>query len=247
MRNTARVLTAGGWHAPVLVMAGAALIALATVAGAWLARRRTDRRELYLGAAAGALLVIAGTHLLPDAWSGAERSGLWPWVTLAVSVASFTIAGFAVRAGCSCQSEREEAGGVGAAVALAVHRLLEGAALALATSAVVAVALGLHALAEGTATGTLLRSASRRRTVLWLTSMCVSPVAGTALTAAWSFPARLAPVLLAVAAGVLAQAARVSLAAAFRLGRDARTTVLSPAAATVAVAVVTLLAVRGAA
>ncbi|HEX9031021.1 MAG TPA: hypothetical protein VF834_04200 [Streptosporangiaceae bacterium] len=247
MRNIDRVLTgADGWLVPVLVVAGAALIAVATVAGAWLARRHADRRELYLGAAAGALLVIAGLHLLPDAWSGAERYGIALWVVPAIAIGAFTVAGFAVRVGCACHSEREAAGGAGAAAALTAHRLLEGAALALAASAVVAVALVLHALAEGIATGTLLRSASRRRRVLWLTAMCASPVAGTALTAIWSFPARLVPGLLAVAAGVLAQAARVSLTAGLRHVRVARTTILSPAAATVAAAIVTLVAVRGA-
>ena len=66
----------GGWaHAltalPGLVLAGAGLVAAATVAGAWLACRRPGHREIWFAAAAGALLVIAGLHLLPDAWAGA--------------------------------------------------------------------------------------------------------------------------------------------------------------------------------
>jgi hypothetical protein len=56
---------------PELVVASALLIGIATVAGAWLARQHAARRELCFGAAAGALLVIAGLHLLPDAWSAA--------------------------------------------------------------------------------------------------------------------------------------------------------------------------------
>jgi hypothetical protein len=51
------------------------LVGAATMAGAGLARRHAARRELCFGAAAGALLVIAGAHLLPDAWSAALRSG----------------------------------------------------------------------------------------------------------------------------------------------------------------------------
>jgi hypothetical protein len=52
------------------------------------------------------------------------------------------------------------------------------------------------------------------------------------------------PVLLAVAAGVLGQAARVSLAAAFHRVPLFRLAVLSPAAATMIAAAVTTLAVR---
>lgn len=60
---------------PALVVAGAPLLGAATVTGAWLARRHADRREQCFGAAAGALLVIAGLHLLPDAWSAARAAG----------------------------------------------------------------------------------------------------------------------------------------------------------------------------
>jgi len=127
-----------------------------------------------------------------------------------------------------------------------VHRLLEGAALALASSVMVAVALIVHALAEGLAAGTLLGRASRRGRALWLTAMCASPIVGAAITEIWPFPARVEPVLLAVAAGVLGQAARVSLAAAFRHVRLARIAVSSPAAAALIAAVVTTLAVHGA-
>jgi hypothetical protein len=40
--------------------------------------------------------------------------------------------------------------------------------------------------------------------------------AGAALAVVWPFPATVQPVMLTVAAGVLGQAARVSLSAAFR-------------------------------
>jgi len=231
---------------PVLVLAGGLMIGLATLAGAWLARRQAARRELCFGAAAGALLVIAGLHLLPDAWAGARQAGIPAWIIPAAALASFALAGLAVRRGCTCQSDQETAGGGGAAGALAVHRLLEGAALALTSSVMVAVALIVHALAEGLAAGTLLGRASRRGRAVWLTAMCVSPIVGAAITEIWPFPARVEPVLLAVAAGVLGQAARVSLAAAFRHVRLARIAVSSPAAAALIAAVVTTLAVHGA-
>jgi hypothetical protein len=97
--------------------------------------------------------------------------------------------------------------GAGAAAALAVHRFLEGSALALAASVTVTAALTVHALAEGLAAGALLGSQPRRRATTWLTAMCLSPVAGAVVTSARPLPAAAGPVLLALAAGVLAQAA----------------------------------------
>ena len=44
--------------------------------------------------------------------------------------------------------------------------------------------------------------------------MCVSPVVGSVMTSAYLGPASAQPMLLAVAAGILAQAARISLGAA---------------------------------
>jgi len=227
-----------------LLLAGAVMIGLATLAGAWLARRGVARQELCFGAAAGALLVIAGLHLLPDAWSGAGRTGLPQWTIPVIAVMSFALVGLVVRRGCSCQAQKETAAGGGTAAALAGHRLLEGASLALAGSVAVAVALVVHALAEGLAAGTLLTSVSRRTAALWLTAMCVSPVAGAAMAAVWPFPERAEPAALAIAAGVLAQAAWISLAAAFRHVRLARLAVSAPAAATIMAAVVTAAAVH---
>ncbi len=76
----------------MLVVTGSLIIGLATVAGAWLGRRGDTRREVYFGAAAGALLVIAGVHILPDAWSAADRAGISAWAILAVAAASFGLA-----------------------------------------------------------------------------------------------------------------------------------------------------------
>jgi ZIP family zinc transporter len=205
-------------NAPVT---GGLMIGLATLAGAWLARRHAARRELCCGAAAGALLVIAGIHLLPDAWQGARQAGIPAWMTPVAAFTAFAVAGIAIRRGCNCQADREAAGGAGTGAALAVHRLLEGAALMLAGSATVVVALTVHALAEGLAAGTLLTSASRRERVLWLTVMCTGPLVGAALAAPARGLASAEPILLAVAAGVLAQTARVSLNAAFRPDRVA--------------------------
>jgi zinc transporter ZupT len=241
----------GAWaHVPVVlpapVLAGASLVAATTVAGAWLARRRPRQRRMWFAAAAGALLIIAGLHLLPDAWAGARAAQIWPPLVPLAAAAGFAAAGLATRAGCGCQEHREQASGAGTAAALAVHRFLEGAAIALAGSAVVALALAAHAFGEGLATGALLGGQPRRRVTGWLALMCLSPVIGAAVTDAFPFPAAAEPVLLAVAAGVLAQAARVSLRAAFRGSQPTRLLLSRPAAATTMAAIVTALAVHAA-
>ena len=157
---------------PGTVLAGAGLVAAATVAGAWLARRRPGQRQIWFAAAAGALLIIAGLHLLPDASAGARAAGSGRSCAMA-AVAAFAAAGLAARGGCACREHRERATGAGTAAALTVHRFLEGAAIALAGSAVVALALAAHAFGEGLATGALLGGQPRRRVAGWL-ARCAS-------------------------------------------------------------------------
>ena len=227
-----------------LVVAGVAMVAAATAAGALLARRSRRQPEMRLGAAAGALLVIAGVHLLPDAVSAARTAGIWTPLVPAAGVASFALAGLVARIGCACDEDREHVSGAGTAAALAVHRFLEGSAIALTGSVSVAVALAVHALGEGLAAGALLRAQPPRRVAAWLSAMCVSPAIGAAAAAAHPVPAAAEPILLAAAAGVLAQAARVSLRAAFHRLRPAQVIVSRPAAAAAIAAVITVLAVR---
>ena len=171
-------------HAPAIppgaVLAGAGLVAAATVAGAWLARRRPGQRQIWFAAAAGALLAIAGLHLLPDAWRGARDAGIWPGLVPTAAIAAFAAAGLATRAGCGCQEHKEQASGAGTAAALTVHRILEGAAIALTGSAVVALALTAHAFGEGLATGALLGEQPRRRVAGWLAEHAVADDRGVA-------------------------------------------------------------------
>jgi zinc transporter ZupT len=229
-----------------LVIIGGILIAIATLAGAWLGRRPASRRDLCFAAAGGALLVIAGYHLVPDALAAAKQTGIGLWIVPLVAVGSYGVTGIAVRRGCVCAEDCQPSSGAGTAAALSAHRLLEGVVLGLAGSVMVAVALFVHAFAEGLAAGTLLSSVTRRRAALWLAAMCVSPLAGAALTSLAPIPARAEPILLAVAAGVLGQAAKVSLSAAFRNARQVSLAAMSqPAAATLIAAAVTTLAVRG--
>jgi zinc transporter ZupT len=226
-----------------LVPVGAGLIAVATVAGAWLACRRRGDKEIWCAAAAGALLVIAGLHLLPDAWGGANVGRIWPPLVPIAAMGAFTAAGVAARTGCGCRPHTGQASGAGAAAALALHRFLEGSAVALAASAAVAVALAMHAFAEGLAVGALL-GARPRRVAGWLAAMSISPILGAVAAGAFPVPQATEPVLLALAAGVIAQAAWVSLRAAFH-GLCTSRRELSHTAASVAVAaVITALAVH---
>ena len=226
-------------------LVGAGLVAVTTVAGAWLARRRPGQRQIWFAAAAGALLIIAGLHLIPDAWAGARAARMWPPVVPIAAVAGFTAAGLAARSGCGCRKHKEQALGSAAAVALATHRFLEGAAIGLAASATVALALAAHAFGEGIATGALLAGQSRRRVAAWLALMCLSPVVGAFVADAVAVPAAAEPVLLAVAAGVLVQAAWMSLRTAFGDLLHSPHLLVRPAVTTTMAAAVTVLAVRG--
>src|SRR6266702_704505 len=114
----ARTTDTSAWTGPLAVppapvLAGAALVAATTVAGAWLARRRPGHREIWFAAAAGALLIIAGLHLLPDAWSGARTARIWPGLVPLAAAGAFAAAGLAARAGCGCQQHKEHASGPG--------------------------------------------------------------------------------------------------------------------------------------
>lgn len=221
----------------------ATVVSAATVAGAALVRRRPGRQQAWFGAAAGALLVIAGLHLLPDAWHDAREAGLWPGAVPLAAAASFTLAAVAARVGCTCDADQEHLSGAGSAAALAGHRFLEGATLVLTGSATVAAALAVHAFGEGLAVGALLAGRSRRRLLGWLAVLCAGTVVGATTASAYPLPAALSPLLVAIAAGIIAQAALISLRAGFAQLRP-RALASFPAVATLAAAAVTAVAVH---
>ena len=115
----------------------------------------------------------------------------WSWLGLVAVIvaAAFTAAGLASRLGCACQEHAGQASGAATAAALAVHRFLEGAAIALAGSVAVAAALAAHAFGEGLAAGELLGGQPRRLAAAWLALMCLSPVIGAAAADALPTPA----------------------------------------------------------
>lgn len=185
--------------------------------------------------------MIAGLHLLPDAWSTAEAAGLWQPLVPGVALGSFVVSGLAARRGCGCGSGHGGSTGRAAVAALIMHRFPEGSALAVAGSVIAAAALAVHALAEGVAAGALLSSQTRRRVIGWLAAMCLGPAAGAVTASAWPLPATASPILLAAVAGVLAQAARISLNAVSH-GTDGRRLAPRTAAVVLAAAAVTAVA-----
>ncbi|WP_327432898.1 hypothetical protein [Streptomyces sp. NBC_01236] len=222
-----------------LVGAGIALVAAATLAGVWLARRGSAQRAVWLAAASAALLTIAAVHLLPDAWLAAPAAGLARWAVPSAALASFGLSGLVARKGCPCAPDT--AAGIGTAAALGAHRFLEGTALALSGSPVVAGALAVHALAEGLAVGALLHAEPRRRMALWSSVLCLGPAAGA--LAVGLLPEHVEPLLVALAAGVLVQAAWVSLKAAAHLGPHGWRLGPRPAAAALCASALVVLAV----
>ncbi|WP_107428796.1 ZIP family metal transporter [Streptomyces kebangsaanensis] len=199
-----------GWQLPTTeTLVAVILVAVATVAGAWLARRGSGRSTMLLAAASGILLIIAVLDLLPDAWEEAHEAGVPLWAVPVTALASYAVMGAVVRIGCPCEPGR--AGGIGAASGLALHRFLEGATLALTASFVVVAALLVHAASEGLALAALLGAQPRRRVAPWVGLACLSPAAGAFVASALPIPNGLMPLLLAFVAGVLAQGAWVAL------------------------------------
>lgn len=199
-----------GWQLPsTATLMAVVLVAVATVVGAWLARRGFGRPALLLAAASGILLIIAVLDLLPDAWDKAHEAGVPQWTVPLTALAAYGVMGALVRMGCPCEPGR--AGGIGAASGLALHRFLEGATLALTASAAVVAALLVHAAGEGLALAALLGAQPRRRVAPWIGLACLSPVAGAFATSALPIPDGLMPLLLAFVGGVLTQAAWVAL------------------------------------
>jgi zinc transporter ZupT len=187
-------------------LAGVALIAAATLAGAWLGRRFARLRTISLACAAVALIAVVAADLVPDIWNDLRETGLPWWFAAAGLAAGLAVTDAAVRRGCACGAGAP-AGGRATAVALGAHRALEGAALAIAGSAAVIAALVAHAGSEGFALTALLRGERKARAGVLLGITCVSPAGGAAVLALVHLPESVAPVLTSVVAGVLLRAA----------------------------------------
>ncbi|KAB8188480.1 hypothetical protein FH608_044430 [Nonomuraea phyllanthi] len=211
--------------------AAVALVTLSTLAGALLARRNSARIGIWLAVASALMLVTALVDLLPDAWQEAKETGVPFWLVGLAGVFGFVVITYFTRKGCGHGHDDGAGGGrhapglhrrvkqavsaavyggVGTAAALSLHRMIEGATLALAASAVVIAALVIHSASEGLALTALLDLA-RTPSAPWLALSCLAPVAGVVLATAAPLPAQTVPVLLGMVTGVLLRTAVIGL------------------------------------
>ncbi|MFI7499258.1 hypothetical protein ACIBVL_12230 [Streptomyces sp. NPDC049687] len=206
---------------------GLLLIAAGTLLGAWLGRRWSHRSTMLLGAASGVLLAVAGADIVPHALHEAEELGLAGWVVPVVAVTAFVLAS----AGHSLRGRREPGQllGAGTAVALVLHRLVEGMTVALLASVPVVAALAVHSVSEGLALTAVLDARGRRPLTPWLVAVCVSPLVGGLITLVAPVPEWTHVLLLSMVAGVLLRSASTALTLARRrhlTGELARTPML---------------------
>ncbi|MET7655907.1 hypothetical protein [Streptomyces sp. NPDC005486] len=193
---------------------GLVLIAAGTLVGAWSGRRWSHRSTVLLGAASGVLLAVAGADIVPHAVHEADEVGLPRWIVPLIVVGAFALAsaGRLLRR----RSERGRLPSAGTAVALVLHRLVEGMTVALLASVPVVAALVVHSVSEGLALTAVLDARGRRRLTPWLAAVCLSPLVGGWITLVAPVPEWVHVVLLAVVAGVLLRGAGTALALARR-------------------------------
>jgi ZIP family zinc transporter len=143
----------------------------------------------------------------PDVWGDVRDTGIAWWIVAVAGVAGYVGAGYLMKRGCPC--EPGLAGGVGTAVALGLHRALEGSALAVAASAPLVLALVIHASSEGFALTSLLDAEKHRPRAMtgWLTVACAAPAFGMVVVGSIGLPDQAKPVVTSLVAGVLVRTA----------------------------------------
>lgn len=223
--------------------AAVALVCASTLAGAWLARRNSERMTIWLAIASAMMLVTALVDLLPDAWHDAAESGTPLWMVAVAAAFGFTVITYFTRKGCACPHDEEQPragrhapglhrrvkevvgaalyGGMGTAAALTLHRAVEGATLALTASVVIILALTVHSASEGLALAALLDMA-KQRLGPWLVVACLSPAIGVLIATLRPLPQQWVPILLGVVIGVLSRTAIVGMRLAGSRQRNGR-------------------------
>ena len=201
---------------PVIVALGSFVT---TLLGGMAALRIGDRRHLVLGLAAGLMLGVVLFDLLPEALDEqpARLFGV-PAVMLATMAGFLALHVIERSASVHQGHEPEYAGhrhqpGVGmlAASGLVGHSLMDGFAIGAAfqagatMAAVVAIAVISHDFADGfnTYTITSLYGNNRRRALTLLACDAVAPVAGAAITLAFTIPHHILGLYLGFFAGKL--------------------------------------------
>jgi zinc transporter ZupT len=196
------------------------MVAASTLGGVLLSRWSSRRPVASSVAVSVVLLAVVLGDLVPDVWEDLAESGTPRWAAVLAAAAGFGATGALVRRGCACLPRQEDqpqvggaevAGGTATAMAIGVHRALEGAVLALATSVPVVAALVVHAAGEGFALGTLLGRAPRRRAAALLLIACLSPLVGVIVAAPAHLPETVTPIATAVVVGALLRSAVLAL------------------------------------
>ncbi|WP_327351983.1 hypothetical protein [Streptomyces sp. NBC_01304] len=236
-----------------------AVMAAATAAGILLAGRTARHAALVLLLASGTMLTTVVVDLVPETWHESVLTGVPGWLPFAAATLSYVLVSCLTRhegahprrvaarsrgAHAPGRHRRiEEAAGVlsaglGAATALAVHRVVEGTTLALVFSVPVCLALLVTSAGNGLALGAMLHDA-RQPLGPWLLLACLSPAAGVLAALALHLSQTALPLGLALVAGIVVRLAVIGFRVAARkraaqglLARWHLTTVAAAALAT---------------
>lgn len=200
---------------PAALAGTIALIAVATVVGAMVGRWFRRCIPMAASFAVGLiLLAVVFLDLVPDVVSDLAPPGR---LLAALAAASgFIAAGRLIRWGCVCEvgtpSNRST---ILVAIAIGVHRAVEGSALVAAASIPLAMAVIMHAAGEGYALGAVngQRRQGMRRLAVGLTVACASPLIGATVLTALPLSDAVHPFVTAVIAGVLTQTGLAALRA----------------------------------
>jgi zinc transporter ZupT len=209
---------------PVLIAACAFAM---TLVGGVVAQHIGDRRHLVLGLAAGLMLGVVGFDLLPEALETQPRVVFGVPAALLMFVAGFLALHIIERSVAIHRAHELEYAphahghghahdpvkgiGITAAAALVGHSVMDGFAIGAAFQAgntvgiVVAIAVVAHDFADGFNTYTITRmyGNGQRRAQLLLGADALAPVAGAAVTLAFTIPSGALGLYLGFFAGFL--------------------------------------------
>ncbi|MFF0143198.1 ZIP family metal transporter [Streptomyces sp. NPDC005227] len=212
-----------------LVVAAGATVT--TLLGGWAAQHVGDRRHLVLGLAAGLMLGIVCFDLLPEALETDRGEFFGVPMGLLMFAAGFLVLHVVERSvaihrahegeyrphthsmatGGQSASEASQSLGLVAAGALVGHSFLDGFAIGAASQAggttgtVIAVAVISHDFADGFNTYTITRlyGNNRRRGIVLVAADAIAPLAGAAVTLAFTISDRILGLYLGFFAGFL--------------------------------------------
>ncbi|MDX6742918.1 ZIP family metal transporter [Actinocorallia sp. A-T 12471] len=233
----------------------AAVAALATLFGGWVAARTRDRRHLVLGFAAGLMLGVVGFDLVPEAMEYASFEVLGvPAASVGIVAGFLTIhvieRGLALHRAHEAEygQHRHELQRIGllSAGGLILHSALDGFGIGIgfqagtAVGVSVAIAVIAHDFADGFNTFTLasLYGNGRARSLALVGADALAPIAGAALGSLFQVPDRLVGLYLGYFAGFLLYLATADILPEAHARHPSRLTLLCTVAGALAMWVV---------